>query len=196
MSDNKKAQFRHRSTEEELTNRSEFFRLFKKSPIPDELLLNNLGLFLSRQALSRVLFMNELYSKIIDTHGVVMEFGVRWGQNLALFSAFRGMYEPYNYNRKIVGFDTFSGFPAVSDQDGRSELIRVGGCDVVGGYEEYLERVLTCHEKFSPISHMKKFELIKGDAVVTFESYLKQHPETIVALAYLTLFSMSPRNDV
>lgn len=42
-----------------------------------------------------------------------MEFGVRWGQNLALFESFRGIYEPYNYNRKIVGFDelNYNKFP-------------------------------------------------------------------------------------
>mgnify|MGYP003971701973 CR=1 FL=1 len=28
---------------------------------------------------------NEIYKKIIDVHGVIMEFGTRWGQNLALF---------------------------------------------------------------------------------------------------------------
>jgi hypothetical protein len=184
--------FRHKSSEEEILNRGEFFRLFRNSPIPDEHFLNNLGLFLNRQSLSRILFMHEIYSKIINTHGVVMEFGVRWGQNLALFSAFRGMYEPYNYNRKIIGFDTFSGFPAVSDEDGCSELIRVGSCEVVEGYEEYLERILSCHEKFSPISHIKKFELIKGDAVETFERYLKNHPETIVALAYFDFVLYEP----
>ena len=37
---------------------------------------------------------------------MVIEFGVRWGANLGLFQSLRGMYEPFNYNRKIVGFET------------------------------------------------------------------------------------------
>ena len=53
---------------------------------------------------------HELYQKILNVHGVVIEFGTRWGQNLALFESFRGMYEPYNHFRKIIGFDTFEGF--------------------------------------------------------------------------------------
>ncbi|MDE2223577.1 MAG: crotonobetainyl-CoA--carnitine CoA-transferase, partial [Candidatus Omnitrophica bacterium] len=48
----------------------------------------------------------------------------------------------------------------------------------------YLEEVLDYHEKESPIPHIKKYELIKGDATIQLEKYLKNHPETIIALAY------------
>lgn len=147
-------------------------------------MLTNLGLFMNRQSLSRLMFMNDLYTRIVPVHGVVMEFGVRWGQNLALFSSFRGMYEPYNYNRKIVGFDTFSGFPSVATQDGKAAGVQAGAYAVTQDYEEYLESVLDYHEKESPLGHIKKHELVKGDATVTLARYLEQHPETIIALAY------------
>src|SRR6476661_4121753 len=82
------------SSKEENEARSKFYELFRNSPIPENEVLANLGLFIKRQDLSRILFMNELYRKIINVHGIVMEFGVRWGQNLALFESFRGAYEP------------------------------------------------------------------------------------------------------
>jgi hypothetical protein len=169
----------------EINNREGFYETFAQCPIPPKELLFNLGLFLSRQALSRILFMNELYQRIIPVHGIVAEFGVRWGQNLALFSSFRGIYEPYNFTRKIVGFDTFSGFPSVSrDDDGGDDVVRPGSYGVTGEYERYLDSVLAYHEAESPLGHIKKFELIKGDATVTFGQYLAAHPETIIALAY------------
>lgn len=170
------------STREQVASRSEFFQMFKQSPLPEGELLSNLGLYVNRQTLSRILFMHELYQKIINVHGVIMEFGVRWGQNLALFESFRGIYEPYNYNRKIVGFDTFSGFPELNAKDG--ELVVKGDYGVTGNYEAYLERLLQYHESESPISHKKKFELVKGDACCTIDEYLRRQPETIVALAY------------
>ncbi len=170
------------STGEQVASRAEFFQMFKQSPLPESELLSNLGLYLNRQTLSRILFMHELYQKVIDVHGVIMEFGVRWGQNLALFESFRGIYEPYNYNRKIVGFDTFAGFPEVDVKDG--ERVAAGDYGVTDGYEAYLEGVLQYHESESPIAHKKKFELVKGDACGTIEEYLRRHPETIVALAY------------
>ena len=52
------------------------------------------------------------------------------------------------------------------------------------GYERYLQKVLEYHESESPIAHMRKFELVKGDARSQIFKYLERNPETIVALAY------------
>ena len=49
-----------------------------------------MGLFINRQLMARILWMHEMYSKVINVPGVVMEFGVRWGQNLALFEVVAG----------------------------------------------------------------------------------------------------------
>ncbi len=172
------------SSDRELNLRRQFVADFKNSPIPDKEVLANLGLFLNRQTLSRILYMHDLYQRIIDVPGVIMEFGVRWGQNLALFSSFRGMYEPYNFNRKLVGFDTFSGFPAVRPEDGSSHLAQAGGYTVTANYEEYLRRVLDYHQAESPLPHIPKYELCVGDACQTLPKYLQDHPETVIAMAY------------
>lgn len=166
----------------EIKTRSEYLDLYKQAPISTNEIIQNMGLFINRMNLSRILFMNELYLKILEVHGIVIEFGVRWGQNLALYQNFRGIYEPFNYNRKIVGFDTFKGFPDVDVKDGKK--VAIGDYNVTENYEEYLEKVLIYHESESPISHKRKFEIVKGDATKTFEQYLINHPETIVALAY------------
>lgn len=174
---------RHSSLKE-VSIRDEFHKKFEQCPIPANEMLSNLGLFMNRQTLSRVLYMHELYQKIIPVHGIIIEFGVRWGHNLSLFSSFRGMYEPFNWTRKIVGFDTFSGFPSVSKQDGNDEVVAPGRINVSEGYENYLDSILAYHEQESPVNHIRKYELIKGDATVTLEKYLKKHPETIIAMAY------------
>ena len=170
------------SSDGEKDLRTQFGDHFRQSPIPASELLQNLGLYMNRQALSRVLYMHELYKQIIDVHGVVMEFGVRWGQNMALYESFRGMYEPYNYSRKIIGFDTFGGFPSTDAKDG--DKVKPGDYGVTADYETYLTQVLDYHESESPLGHLKKYELVKGDATLTIHRYLAQHPETMVALAY------------
>jgi len=128
--------------------------------------------------------MNDLYRKILDLHGIICEFGVLWGNNLALFESFRGVYEPYNYTRKIVGFDTFTGFPHIHEKDGMNSDLKEGYYAVTKGYEDYLNEILDYHEKQSPISHIKKYELVKGDATITVTKYLHDNPETIIAFAY------------
>lgn len=157
---------------------------FRACPIPDDEMLTNLGLFLVPQMMSRILFMDFLYRKILEIQGVVVEFGCRWGQNLSMFSALRGVYEPYNRLRKVVGFDTFSGFPTISAQDGKGRMMTKGSYSVTRDYEKYLEKLMALQEKESPLPHLKKFEIVKGDATKQIDVYLKRNPETIIALAY------------
>ncbi|MBN1057664.1 crotonobetainyl-CoA--carnitine CoA-transferase [Clostridium botulinum] len=192
---NKKINIIGNSTESEYKRRDEFYDLFENSPIPKNEVLQNLGLYMNRQSLSRILFMNDLYKKIVDVHGIAVEFGVRWGQNLALFESFRGIYEPYNYNRKIVGFDTFEGFKSLDKNDGQLDIIQEGAYSVTDNYEEYLEKILQYQESENPISNIKKYEIVKGDATKTIHTYLNDNPETIIALAYFDFDIYKPTKE-
>lgn len=167
-------------------------QLLKESLIPDSELGRNLGLYMDRQALSRVLFIRDLYERIIEVHGNIVEFGTRWGQNLALFHSFRGFYEPFNMNRRIVGFDTFEGFPEVDPRDGTYEHARQGGLSVVPDYERHLDDVLAQHEARSPLSHLRRYEIVKGDAGSMFNDYLERNPQAIVALAFFDMDIYAP----
>lgn len=158
--------------------------LLKDTPISQDELLANLGLYLTSKSLSRILFFYEIYQKILNTHGVVMEFGVRWGQNLSLLAALRGIFEPFNRHRKIIGFDTFgAGFIGVSERDGKAGKIKDGDFSVSDDYDAYLGQILQLQEALNPIGHLKKFSLEKGDASKTIPAYLERHPETLVSLA-------------
>lgn len=183
------------SSQSEQERRAEFYRLSQASPIPEEERLMNLALFMKRQDLSSLLFVNEMYQHILDVHGVIMEFGVRWGKNLALMHSLRGIYEPFNHTRHILGFDTFSGFPSVDQKDGTDPIIQPGSFSVSEGYEQYLTQVLDYHESESPISHIKKYELLKGDASELLPKYLDANQHTIVALAYFDLDIYQPTRD-
>jgi hypothetical protein len=166
--------------------------LLQSSPIPPGEILANLSLYLTRSSLGQILFMSHLYSRILDVHGVVMEFGNRWGRNLALFSSLRNVFEPHNYGRKIVGFDTFEGFPTVVPEDGSDAVMKVGALSVAPGYQDYLNELLKIHQCLSPRPQLRRFETVKGDVEETFPRYLEAHPETIVALAYFDMDLYQP----
>jgi len=142
-----------------------------------------------------VLFLNHIYQKIVDTHGILIEFGVRWGQNLVTLNNLRGIYEPYNYGRKLVGFDTFEGFVNVDKLDGKHSIIKNGAFSVTKNYETFLTEVLNAHHNESPLHHIQKNRIIKGDAVVELKKYLSEHPETLVSFAYFDFDIYQPTKE-
>ena len=55
------------------------------------------------------------------------------------------MYEPYNYSRKIGGFDAFSGYPSIHPKDRYSKVMVPGAYSTTEDYEQYLREVLDYH---------------------------------------------------
>jgi len=180
------------SSSDEKTVLKEFIKQIKNSPLPDDEIMPNLGLFLTSKNLSRILFFYEIYRKVLHNHGIIIEFGVRWGQTLSIMSALRGILEPFNRHRKIVGFDTFEGFKGMSEKDGILCECKDGSFSVTSNYEDYLDKILSLQERLNPMSHIKRYELIKGDAVETVPEYFERHPETIVSLAIFDFDIYSP----
>ena len=172
------------SSNVEKTSRNNLLDLFNKNPIPQDQVLSNLGLFLDAKNLSRLLFLDFVYKFIIPVQGIIIDLGTRWGQNLSIFESLRSIYEPFNRHRKLVGFDTFTGFPMLTDEDGNSSLMQVGQLTTTENYDQYLQELMTCKESLNPLSHISKFDIRKGDATKELAGYFKEDPQTIIALAF------------
>jgi hypothetical protein len=147
-----------------------------------------------RESISRLLYYNELYKKIVGVPGFILEFGVQWGATLAQLISLRGIYEPYNHRRHIYGFDTFEGLVNTNKlKDG--EYLSDGDYTVYKNFEVELEDLLTLHEKNCPISQIKKFTLIKGDVSKTVKQFIKKTPHTIIAMAIFDMDIYKPTKD-
>jgi len=166
----------------------ELLWLLKHCPIPEKELMYNLGLFIPRRKLAHILYIHEIYEHILEVPGCIMEFGTWWGQNMSLFKQLIGIYEPLNQYRKVIGFDTFEGFPAVSSEDCHN--VAVGGYGVTKDYESYLRKVISAHTKQGVVD--ENCEVRKGDAPEKLETYLCDHRETIIALAYFDMDLYGP----
>ncbi|MGY1701242.1 hypothetical protein [Geodermatophilus sp. SYSU D00766] len=161
--------------------------LFATSAVSQEDRLDNLTLYMPRAAVADVVAINELYQRVLSVPGSIFEFGTRWGRRLPLFIALRELYEPYDYTRRIVGFDTFSGFPGVHPDDGNHPEIRPGSMSTGDGYSEHLTQVLEAHEAQTALPHIRRSEVRVGDVLETLPGYLLDYPETIISLAYFDL---------
>lgn len=146
------------------------------------------------ESVSRIAYYHSLYQQILNVPGVICEFGVQWGATLAQLINFRSMYEPFNISRTIVGFDTFEGFIDTNTKDG--SYSRVGDYSSMDGYEKTLEKILSLHESFAPYPHLKKFELVKGDASTSINAWLESNPHAIISMAIFDMDLYVPTRDV
>lgn len=174
--------------------RKKLLELFENRPMPDDHLLVNMGLYTRSSALAKILFLDEMYNKILKVPGKIMVFGLWWGQDAIVFENLRAIHEPYNHARKIVGFDTFEGYPEnnIGEMDRRSNVISGGGYSVANGYLEYLSELASYHEEENVMYNIKKMEFVKGDVLETAPRYFQKHPETVVSLAYFDMALYEP----
>lgn len=120
--------------------------------------------------------------------GDVMEFGVWWGQSLTVLESLRAIHEPYS-RRKMIGFDTFEGYPEPGEKDVRSETIKKGGYHTSPGYENHLKALLEYH---SAENGGPEHELIKGNVTETLPAYLGRNQHTLVSLAIFDMALYEP----
>jgi hypothetical protein len=181
--------------EHEVAVRRDLSELLTASPIPKTEIAENLSLYLYGKTLRDILAMDLLYRQICDLPGGIFEFGVHRGRHLATFTTLRAHHEPYNPHRRIVGFDTFTGFPEPGEKDSPSSAVP-GRFAVARDYPDHLREVLAVHERLEPLGHIKRTLVVEGDVRATLPQYLADNPHTVIALAYFDLDLYEPTSAV
>lgn len=138
-------------------------------------------LTMDRRNLTKALIRIELFKKIIDVPGCIVECGSYRGNGIGLYSLLSSILEPYNYNRKIISFDTFSGFKSVTTKD--PTKAKLG--DLKDVNLRFLKSALEISNLNRPIGHLDKVELVIGDACKEIPKYVKKNKSLIVSLLYL-----------
>lgn len=181
------------ASSEQLSHRERLQQAFVKSPLSEEDRLFNIGMYTRSSVLVKFLVLGEIYQRIQKIPGCIVEFGTWWGQNLVLMENLRAIYEPFNKQRTIIGFDTFDGYTSRSDQDKESVVWDENSYSTGKNYVEYLRELLEIHEGCNALGHVRgRHKLIAGDVSVTAPAYFTEHPETIVAFAYFDMALYEP----
>lgn len=152
--------------------------------------------YIPRQIFSRFLVFNELFKMILPVKGSIVECGVLRGAGLMAWAQLSAIYEPVGYQRKIIGFDTFSGFPDIDDKD-KSEQENIDaskGGFAVDSYDE-LKKVINLYDANRFLSHIEKVELVRGDFLKTGPEFLEKNKHTLVALLYLDFDIYKPTKE-
>ncbi len=181
------------ASNDQIKFREQLSTLFKNTPIPSDELMMSFAMYMRSSALVKILVLDDLYRRILRIPGCIMEFGTRWGQNLILFENLRAIYEPFNKTRKVIGFDTFDGYEGHSSIDQSSQIFESNSYRTTIDYAEHLRELLAVHEGNNVLGHIRgQHEIVEGDVTTSASNYFSQHPEAIVALAYLDMGLYQP----
>ena len=138
--------------------------------------------------LGKFIYHYEIYKKIIDIPGDILEFGVFKGASFSRFLSFRTILENQD-SRKIVGFDDFGTFTVKGTKDDRNFAKKFNNMLGKGIDQKKLEKLLKKNKH-------NNFELIKGDVVKTLPTYLNRNKGFKIALLHLDLDIFRPTKYV
>lgn len=158
---------------------------FNKSPDALAKKLENFPKYVRRQNMTKLFAQYEIFKLVREVKGSIVECGVFRGGSLFTWAHLSAVLEPMNLTRRIYGFDSFAGFPTVSDRDRgpRSQHVKPG--DLYADSYEELAELIGVHDSNRPLGHVDKMHLIKGDATATIPAFIASHPHLVVSLLYL-----------
>lgn len=167
------------TTAEGLRFRERLRSMFTSTPLANDELMFNLGLYVRSSLLVKFLVLDDLYRRILPIPGALVEFGVWRGQSLVLLENLRAIHAPFDKVREIVGFDTFEGYESGAYRTGAE-------------YEEYLQELLNVHEGINAFGHLRgNHRLIAGNVADTAPRFFSDFKH-FVALAIFDIGAHTP----
>ena len=156
-----------------------------------EIKLENFPKYVRRQHLKRFLAMYEIFKLVLPVKGSIVECGVYKGFGTMTWAKLSTMLEPENLTRRIYGFDTFTGFPSVSNKDDNAVIEHECGELSSDSYEELSELIVE-YDRDRFLGHIEKVRLIKGDVGETIPKFISENPHLIVSLLFLDMDLYEP----
>ena len=158
--------------------------IFDNNPEGTEIKLENFTKYVRRIYLKRFLVMYEIFKLAMPVKGSIIECGVFRGFGIMGWAKLSTILEPENLTRRIYGFDTFTGFPLLSDKDESLYTSSKVGDFQTDSYEE-IQSLLKEYDNDRFLGHIPKVELIRGDITVTIPKFVTEHPHLIVSLLFM-----------
>jgi hypothetical protein len=179
-------------TAEELDYMDGLDRLLDESRYSRVEQMMNFALYTPRQDVARFLTKHEIFKRVLGVQGSIVECGVFFGGGLATWAQLSAIYEPVNHQRRVIGFDTFEGFPdmAGADAGATSAEAHAGGL-AIDSHDE-ITRAAALLDLNRPVGHIPKIELVRGDATETIPRYVAENPHLLISLLYLDFDIYAP----
>ena len=158
---------------------------FNISSIPTIDKLEAFTRFATKRSIARFLVKNEIFKRILNVNGSIVECGVFNGSGLFTWAQLSNIYEPSNHSRKIIGFDTFTGFPSVLESIDNAGVLQSKQGDLSGSAYDQVTLSINKSNAERHLSHIPNIQLVAGDFMETSTVFLEKNQHILVSLLYL-----------
>jgi hypothetical protein len=159
-------------------------------------LMRNFPAFVPRINLARFLVHYELFRRIVDVPGVIVDLGVYRGASTFTWAKLCEIFCPTDIRKTVYGFDTFEGFAALSPEDGPENArhdLRPGGYHAGRMVETDLGLAREAMNYDRHLRHVERIHFIKGDVAETLPRFVLQKGDGLkIALLNLDVDLYAP----
>ena len=176
-----------KSSKEQTILRKKIMLLLKNTYLPEEQLINHLNLFNRSSLFARYLHYYELYNMIKNNIGLILVYGFNFGSILTSFLSLRAILEPYNYSRKIVGFENSCNSVNLSyyNRDHNNFTNdKYGFFEKPKNYQKHILELIKFHEEENLFSHIEKIKLYFNDPYSDTKEQFKNVKDVKISLVY------------
>jgi hypothetical protein len=176
-----------------MANPDETLRALLRAHIDDHDLITNLGSFGRRMHFMKAFAHYEVFQKIRDLPGDIVECGVYKGASLLSFARFLETFCPGDRTRRVLGFDHFRGLADRSEKDGFDA--RVGNTGEGWNPAQFRDTLFALVDAFNADSFVPqraRVELIDGDVRETAPQYVADNPGVRLSLLHLDMDLYEP----
>jgi len=165
---------------------------YQSSPWTNVEKLQSFTKYVSSGDIGRFLCRAKIFEQILNVHGWIVDCGVFMGAGLMTWAHLSATLEPLNHVRRILGVDSFAGFPKIhpEDQLTREALGTPNGLRA-DSYDDLTEAI-RLYDLYRPLGHIPRVQLLRGDAAVTIPQLVHETPHLVVALLYLDFDLFEP----
>lgn len=153
--------------------------------------LASMARYARRAQVTRFAALYELFKLVLPVKGSIVECGVFRGASFMTFAQLSAALEPTNLTRRLYGFDSFGGFPAICAKD-LPDTTGVRAGDLAADSYTELSRLLEIYDTDRFLGHLPKARLIRGDVTETIPEFVAGHPHLMVSLLFLDLDLYEP----
>jgi len=171
----------------------ETLRALLKQHLDDHDLIANLTSFGRRMHIMKAFAHYEVFLKVKDLPGDIVECGVYKGSSLLTFARFLETFCTGDRTRKVLGFDHFRGLADRSEKDGLDA--RVGNTAEgwnPAAFRDTLFALMDAFNADSFVPQRPRIELVDGDVCKTAGAYAAEHSGMRISLLHLDMDLYEP----